>query len=227
MIFGVLLGRKRYTYRKVLFVLSIVMGVLLFVFKDKYDEKDGEDPLLGNLLIATSLLMDGFCGATEDRMRSVSKPAPLNFMMFMNFWASIFLLIGIAVFGEGPKVVVFVTKHPEILTYFGIAVVVASIGQIFISSMISNFGPLALSLTTTTRKFFSMCLSVVVFGNQLSYRQWGAASLIFVALFLDVLLNKKKVEKKEIPEEDCEQETAIVENTNTEENEKLAIDAKL
>lgn len=168
------------------------MGVMLFIFKDEYTEKDGEDPLLGNVLIATSLLMDGLCGATEDRMRSVARPAPLNFMMYMNFWSSIFLLVGIVVFGEGPKVFAFVTRHPEILQYFGIAVVVASFGQIFISSMVSNFGPLALSLTTTTRKFFSVCLSVMIFGNQLSYRQWGAASLIFGALIVDALLNKPK-----------------------------------
>ncbi|XP_037050981.1 solute carrier family 35 member B1 homolog isoform X3 [Bradysia coprophila] len=192
MILGVLIGRKRYSCRKVIFVLTIVMGVMLFIFKDEYTEKDGENPLLGNILIAISLLMDGLCGATEDRMRSVNKPAPLNFMMYMNFWSSIFLLTGVVVFGEGPKVYAFVLKHPEILKFFGIAVVVASFGQIFISSMISNFGPLALSLTTTTRKFFSVCLSVIIFGNHLTYRQWGAASLIFGALIVDALINKPK-----------------------------------
>ncbi|KAG4069942.1 hypothetical protein HA402_015166 [Bradysia odoriphaga] len=192
MILGVLIGRKRYSCRKVIFVLTIVMGVMLFIFKDEYTEKDGENPLLGNILIAISLLMDGLCGATEDRMRSVNKPAPLNFMMYMNFWSSIFLLTGVVVFGEGPKVYAFVLKHPEILKFFGVAVVVASFGQIFISSMISNFGPLALSLTTTTRKFFSVCLSVIIFGNHLTYRQWGAASLIFGALIVDALINKPK-----------------------------------
>lgn len=200
MILGVLLGRKRYTFRKVLFVLTIVSGVILFIFKDKYDKKDGEDPLRGNILIAISLLMDGLCGATEDRMRSVSKPSPLNFMIYLNLWSSIFLVIGIVIFGEGPKFLEFVTKHPEILKYFGMAVVVASLGQIFISSMMSNFGPLALSLTTTTRKFFSVCLSVVVHGNILSYRQWGAACIIFGALFLDAFLNKPKKIVEEEPE---------------------------
>lgn len=214
MILGVLLGRKKYSYRKVIFVLTIVMGVMLFIFKDEYTEKDGEDPLRGNILIATSLLMDGLCGATEDRMRSVAKPAPLNFMMFMNFWSSIFLLIGIAVFGEGPKVYEFITKHPEILKYFGIAVVVASCGQIFISSMVSNFGPLALSLTTTTRKFFSVCLSVIIFGNHLTYRQWGAASLIFCALIVDAYMSKKQ--PKAVVESDNSDVPQIGETLNEE-----------
>ncbi len=168
------------------------MGVMLFIFDDNYTEKDGDDALLGNILIAASLLMDGMCAATEDRMRSVSKPAPLNFMIYMNLWSSIFFLIGIVVFGEGPKVYAFITKHPDILQYFGIALVVASFGQIFISSMVTDFGPLALSLTTTTRKFFSVCLSVLIFGHHLTYRQWGAACLIFAALIVDTLVNKPK-----------------------------------
>ncbi len=223
MILGVLLGRKKYGWRKVLFVLTIVIGVMLFVFKDEYTEKDGEDPLLGNILIATSLLMDGLCGATEDRMRSVSKPAPLNFMMYMNFWSSIFLLIGIAVFGEGPKVFTFVTKHPEILQYFGIAVLVASFGQIFISSMISNFGPLALSLTTTTRKFFSVCLSVMIFGNHLTYRQWGAASIIFGALIVDAVMNKPRqnvVTEPVVAISEMVDEPITSEERNADENER-------
>lgn len=218
MILGVLCGRKRYTISKVIFVLVIVLGVTLFVFKDKYDHKDGEDPLRGNILIGISLLMDGLCGATEDRMRSAGKPAPLNFMIFMNLWSSMFLIVGIVVFGEGPKFFEFVTKHPEILKYFGIAVLVASFGQIFISSMMSNFGPLALSLTTTTRKFFSVIISVIIFGNMLSYRQWGAASIIFGALFLNALFNKKNVKVEPL--------TSEIPQTAKEEMEVEMIDTK-
>lgn len=191
MILGVLLGRKKYTFRKVIIVLMIVAGVMLFIFKDKYEEKDGEDPLLGNTLIGISLLMDGLCGASEDRMRSISKPTPLNFMHHINVWSSSILIVGVLTFGEGPKFLQFVSKHPEILKFLGLAVIVGSVGQIFISSMVSNFGPLPLSIVTTTRKFFSVFLSVILFGNSLSNRQWLAASVIFGALFLDAILNKK------------------------------------
>jgi drug/metabolite transporter (DMT)-like permease len=124
-------------------------------------------------------------------MRSISKPSPLNFMHFVNLWSSGILIIGVIAFGEGPKFVDFVTKHPEILQYLGLAVIVGACGQIFISSMVSNFGPLPLSIVTTTRKFFSVFLSVILFGNTLSSRQWLAAGLIFGALFLDAIINKK------------------------------------
>lgn len=137
MVLGVLLGRKTYTFRKVIFVLMIVAGVMLFIFKDKYDEKDGENPLLGNTLIGISLLADGLCGASEDRMRSVTKPTALNFMHNMNLWSFGILSIGVITFGEGPKFVDFVTNHPEIIKYLAVAVVVGSCGQIFISNMVN------------------------------------------------------------------------------------------
>ncbi len=190
MILGVLLSGKRYSYRKVAFVLTIVAGVIVFmIFKDEKSENDDENLLLGNILIATSLLMDGLCGAAQDRMRSVEKPSPLNFMIYMNLWSLIYLLLGIITFGEGPKFVEFVTKHPEIVQYLVVAVLVTSVGQIFISAIITDFGSLVLTLTTTTRKIFSVCLSVIIFGNHLSYWQWGAACLIFGALLIEALSN--------------------------------------
>ncbi|CRK92268.1 CLUMA_CG005708, isoform A [Clunio marinus] len=191
MLFGVLIGGKRIKIRKVIFVLMIVFGVMLFVFKDKYEKRDGENPRLGNTLIGISLLMDGLCGASEDRMRSISKPTPLNFMHFVNVWSSIILVIGTFVFGEAPKFVNFITAHPEIIKYLALAIMTGGIGQIFISSMVSHFGPLPLSIVTTTRKFFSVFLSVIIFGNSLSARQWTSAGIIFGALFLDAVFNKK------------------------------------
>jgi solute carrier family 35 (UDP-galactose transporter), member B1 len=191
MILGVLLGRKTYTLRKVILVLFIVIGVAMFIFKDKYEEKDGESPLIGNSLIAASLLFDGLLGATEDRMRSIVKPTAFNFMHYLNLWSTGFHILGVVVFGEGPKLIDFTTRHPEIIKYFIIAVLVGCFGQIFISSMVSNFGALPLSITTTTRKFFSVLISVIIFQNVLSIRQWCAAAIIFGALFIDAIMNKK------------------------------------
>lgn len=210
------------------------MGVMLFMFKDEHMNKGSENPLLGNILIATSLLMDGLCGATQDRMRSVGKPAPLNFMIYVNLWSLIYLFVGIVVFNEGPKFVSFIMKHPDILQYIGMAVVVSSIGEIFISAMVTDFGSLALSLTTTTRKIFSVWLSVIIFSNHLTYWQWGAATIIFGALIVDILLNKaqqKNVVEKEslganVPTTGKTTDEKAIPKNNGEENEVSSTDTK-
>lgn len=66
MILGVLVGRKSYPMRKYLFVFLIVLGVVLFMLKDKVS-KDGQESSfgLGELLIVLSLIMDGLTGAVQ------------------------------------------------------------------------------------------------------------------------------------------------------------------
>lgn len=216
---GALIVGKRYTLRKVLFVLTIVFGVGLFIFKDKYEEKDGEDPLLGSALIGISLLFDGLCGATEDKMRATSKPTAFSLMYYMFMWSTVFHSIGVVASGEIPKFIDFVSRNPEILKYIGGIVFVGSIGQLFITRMIVSFGALPLCITTTTRKFVSMILSVIIYQNSLSLRQWFAAVLIFGTLLVDGVLSKKMKEPEksedqdnvEIAEKEKEQTAALIE----------------
>lgn len=65
------------------------------------------------------------------------------------------------------------------------------LGQLFIFLMVSGFGPLACSVVTTTRKFFTVLCSVVIFGNVLLPRQWFGAVLVFAGLFADMFYGKK------------------------------------
>lgn len=57
---------------------------------------------------------------------------------------------------------------------------------------VSEFGPLPCSIATTTRKFFTVLASVIVFGNDLLPRQWIGTVLVFSGLFLDGLYGKTK-----------------------------------
>lgn len=193
MLLAVLIGRKRFTVQKYFFVLIIVIGVGMFIFNDEYQciSQDGEDYFKGSYLIAISLLMDGLTGAVQDRMRSVSKPTSINFMLHTNFWSSAILIALMAVTGEGRDLIEFAKKHPSVIWQLTLAVLVGVIGTFFISSMISNFGSLPLSLVTTTRKFFTVLVSVLAFGNALSLRQWIATAVIFLALLLDAFFTKK------------------------------------
>jgi UDP-galactose transporter B1 len=64
------------------------------------------------------------------------------------------------------------------------------------ASMISSFGALPLSLTMTTRKFFTVLFSVFFFNNSFNLTQWLATVLIFIALFLNTFFGKKKENEK-------------------------------
>lgn len=192
MLLGVLIGRKSYAAQKYFFVFVIAAAVGMFIFKNKIDKSNGENAIIGNLLLGTSLLMDGMVGAMQDRMRSVSRPSSMNFMMYVNGWSSGILIALMAVNGEGRDLIDFAVKYPAVIWHLTLVVAVGTCGQIFISLMISNFGSLPLSLVTTTRKFFTVLMSVVVHGNSLSWMQWLATGLIFLALLLDSYFSKTK-----------------------------------
>lgn len=215
MLLAVLIGRKTFSAQKYFFVLMIVVGVGSFIFKENYEAKDGENYLKGSYLIAISLLMDGLTGAAQDRMRSVSKPTSIEFMLHINSWSSAMLISFMAITGEGRDLIDFARKYPVVIGHLSLTVLVGTVGNFFISSMISNFGSLPLSLVTTTRKFFTVLVSVAAFGNALSLRQWIATSVIFSALFLDALFLKKHIPK---PNE-------LKGNENQKESESVAVNS--
>lgn len=67
MVLGVLIGRKVYPLRKYFFVLLIVLGVVLFMYKDQ-PKKATEEVMgfgIGEVLLILSLVMDGLTGAVQ------------------------------------------------------------------------------------------------------------------------------------------------------------------
>ena len=70
--------------------------------------------------------------------------------------------------------------------------------QNFIFMTVTTFGPLTCSIITTTRKFFTILGSVIIFQHPMSSRQWLGTTLVFVGLGLDGAYGK---ERKRLPKE--------------------------
>lgn len=60
-----LIGKRKYTWKKYLFVLVIVIGVALFIYKRGNENEVKEKVWYGELLLLGSLLFDGLCGGFE------------------------------------------------------------------------------------------------------------------------------------------------------------------
>jgi solute carrier family 35 (UDP-galactose transporter), member B1 len=189
MLGGFLVGGKSYASHKYFFVLLIVCGAIMFVYKA--DEGGSEDSNIGYALIAVSLLLNGGTAGVQEKMRSVKRPSALHLMLFMNMWSSIFLTFYVAVSGESLRFIEFCSKHPEVLIQIGLVLAVGSCGQLFLSALIVNFGVVACCLVMTVRKFFSVLFSVLFYGNALSIRQGIATTIIFVSLLADALLSAR------------------------------------
>ncbi|XP_017777696.1 PREDICTED: solute carrier family 35 member B1 homolog [Nicrophorus vespilloides] len=199
MILGVLIGKKSYPMRKYLFVLLVVIGVALFIYKDQSGSTSNQELFgFGEILLILSLIMDGLTGAMQELMRANAKPSGEQMMLNMNFWSCIYLGIGLILTGEGMEFSKFVGRHPYVLYNITLLALAGAIGQHFIYFMVSGFGPLPVSIVTTTRKFVTVLASVVIFGNSLIPRQWLGTIIVFSGLFLDSVYSKSAPKKKEV-----------------------------
>lgn len=109
--------------------------------------------------------------------------------------------------GEGKDFVHFASRHPELWGHLAMLAFCGVLGQLFIFLMVAGFGPLACSVVTTTRKFFTVLCSVLIFGNILMPRQWFGAVLVFVGLFADMFYGKKSpAPKKPLAAKDKDEE---------------------
>jgi len=194
MILGVLVARKRYPLIKYLCVLLIVAGVALFMFKDKKDQKGGEEKAFGfgEVLLLVSLTLDGLTGASQDKMRTDFKTQSHPMMFNVNKWSIVILGIAIATSGELLSFIGFCGRYPYVLWNMVLFSIASAMGQNFIFITVANFGPLTCSVVTTTRKFFTILFSVLFFGNAINNRQWLAVGLVFTGLGLDATYGKIK-----------------------------------
>ncbi|XP_069671309.1 solute carrier family 35 member B1 [Periplaneta americana] len=196
MILGVLVGKKNYPLRKYIFVLLIVVGVAIFMFKDGKSSEGDSTLGFGELLLILSLIMDGLTGAIQERMRSEYQTKSGHMMLSMNFWSIIYLGVAILVTGEGVMFASFVQRHPNVVWQLLSFSIASALGQFFIFLTVSDFGPLPCSIITTTRKFFTVLGSVLLFGNMLLPRQWFATVVVFAGLFLDSMYGKAVTKMK-------------------------------
>lgn len=196
MILGVLIGKKSYPFKKYLFVLMIVIGVVLFMYKEKVGAQGDASLGLGELLIILSLTMDGLTGAVQERMKAEAQPTAQQMMRGMNAWSCVFLGVALIVTRELFNFFEFVSRHPVVITHISLLALAGALGQLFIFITVTEFGPLPCSVITTTRKFFTVLGSVILFGNKLSSRQWIGAVVVFTGLFLDAFFSKAAPKKK-------------------------------
>ncbi|GAB1864353.1 Solute carrier family 35 member B1-like protein [Camponotus japonicus] len=194
MILGVLLGKRIYPVRKYLFIFLIVIGVALFMYKDgTVSKKQSESYLsVGELLLLLSLTMDGLTSAIQERMRAEYKSKSGHMMLNMNLWSVIFSGIVIVISGELFDFIHFLQRYPFTIWHITTFSLAGAFGQYFIFLTVVDFGPLPCSIITTTRKFFTVLGSILIFGNNLSPRQWLSTFIVFSGLFLDAMYGKDK-----------------------------------
>jgi len=194
---SLLLGGASYTLRDYLQVAAIIGGTAIVSMGKK---KGGTSSTLGVTYIILSLVLDGVTAGFQNRLKAETakagvKPKQYDFM----FWTNLFMALTAAVIavalGEVTSGLEFCTANPEIFEKIVKFAICSAVGQSFIFYTIANFDPLVLSTVTTTRKIFSVLLSIFLKGHSLSLTGWSGISLACAGIMSE-LLHKSGGKKK-------------------------------
>lgn len=120
---------------------------------------------------ALALVLARACRRTSERLTPGRRPP-----------AAVFLT------GELQAGIDYCWRHPDTLSDILLFSVASAAGQNFIFMTLHGFNALVLATVTTTRKFFTILLSVVLFNNRLAPMQWAAVAMVFAGLVWDVAM---------------------------------------
>jgi UDP-galactose transporter B1 len=178
-----------YTRREVFQVVAITAGIGVFMLGAEgsgHGKKERETSWVGLGLCILALALDGYTGPAQERLNKSHKLSMATMMFYLNAWAILIVGVGLMVTGEMWKGLAFCTNHPAILTEAAMFSLMASSGQALILYTLLQFNSLVVVTVTTTRKFFTILLSVVAYGHALTTQQWSGVALVFAGLSIDI-----------------------------------------
>ena len=180
--------RKKYSVRKCSSIFLVVLGIILFMLENgRIKQQQGESvTYYGVILVVCSLTFDSLVAATQERMRASYMLDTYGLMFNINLWASVLLGSMTVISGEIWFFLNYCYTQPKILLHLAGLSGTGALGQNFIFLTITHFGPLACSVITTSRKFFTILLSTVLFNNVMSSLQWLYVLIVFIGLALDI-----------------------------------------
>lgn len=189
MIGSLLLGGASYTLRQYLSVAAIIFGTMMVSLGKKSSGKSSS--LLGILFVTLSLLCDGITGGIQNRLKVKAKNLNLkikayDFMYWTNFFMSIVAFVFALFLGEINGGIKFCVQNPVILSKIIKFSLCSAIGQSFIFYTIANFDPLLCTTVTTTRKVFSVLLSIFLNGHAVSPQGWAGIGLASVGILSEL-----------------------------------------
>mmetsp|Transcript_27657 Transcript_27657/g.55254 ORF Transcript_27657/g.55254 Transcript_27657/m.55254 type:complete len:157 (+) Transcript_27657:175-645(+) len=139
-----------------------------------------------------ALAMDGVTGGVQKRLLADLKrvnltPQPYDLMTYTNAFMMLFALLISTVTGEFFEGLSYCARNPEVFQLIWKFSLCSAIGQSFIFYTVARFDPLVCSTVTTTRKIFSVVLSILFKGHSVSMQGWMGLGLAIGGILSEVM----------------------------------------
>jgi len=200
MIGSLLLGSAKYSTREYIHVLLIVGGTAAVSMAGK--SKKGESSMVGLMFLVAALACDGIVGGTQKRLKAAlsekgMKERSFEMQFLTNFYMTVTAVVFMFALGEFAPGVEFLKKNPGIFIEIIKFAICSALGQAFIFYTISTFDPLVCTTVTTTRKVFSVLLSIFTKGHTLNAQGWSGIGMACAGI-LGELEEKYSASKKKV-----------------------------
>ncbi|CAD7701151.1 unnamed protein product [Ostreobium quekettii] len=185
------IGGKSYSLEEYLQAVVVASGCAIFLLTGPVRaERGGMLPggaqymsVVGGLVLVVYLVVDGFTSTWQDKLFSGHEMGLANQVLYTSMWSMGLSVAGLVGTGRLVPSITFVSAYPEAWAWIG-GISIASAGvQFFVSHTIKSYGALVFATVMTTRQWFSILLSCVVFGHPLTSGQWLGTVLVFGALY--------------------------------------------
>ena len=175
MVGSLLLGGAKYSLRDYMQVLAIIAGTAILSLTKK--KSSGESSQLGVVFILLALCMDGVTGGVQKRLLANMKshsiqPRPYDFMLWTNLFMCVFGVMISLTLGDFASGMNYCSENPEVFSLIWRFSLCSAIGQSFIFYTVARFDPLVCGTVTTTRKIFSVLLSIFFKGHVVTFQGW-------------------------------------------------------
>lgn len=179
-------GRK-YSPHDYAIVAVVLAGCAVMISSGNVAVKRGagaeEDSAFGFALLAAYLLFDAITSTYQERLFEKYEMSIYNQMFFINLSSATISVVGLLASGGLADSLDFIAAYPRIVPDIAMLSVSAVAGQFAITYTIQSFGALLYAGIMTTRQFFSVLASDILFKHGLTVSQWTGAMMVFSALF--------------------------------------------
>ena len=152
---------------------------------------DDDSSALGVTFILLALIMDGITGGVQKKLLSDLKrvnitPQPYDLMTYTNAFMMVFALIISVVTADFSQGLHYCKLNPAVFHLIWKFSLCSAIGQSFIFYTLARVDPLVCSTVTTTRKIFSVVLSILLKGHNVSMQGWMGLGLAIGGILSEV-----------------------------------------
>ncbi|KAL3695127.1 hypothetical protein R1sor_008778 [Riccia sorocarpa] len=194
MVWGTFIMQKRYKRHDYIVAVSVTLGCAVFFLSapSASSKSATENNLWGILLMTGYLGFDGFTSTFQDRLFKGYNMDIFNQILYVTLCSAVLSITGLLLQGQWSLAIGFLSRHPECLVDILLLSCAATTSQFFISYTIRTFGALIFATIMTTRQLVSIFLSCLLFAHPLTVRQWGAAMVVFSALYFKSYVSASK-----------------------------------